>query len=146
LQNLYKKNNFCVIIGTNHKIKKERGYKMKEKIVFAVALVVSIIYIIVGNRIAMKDNSFLSQVTKLNYPRAEVTRVIERKETPLSIDGLEDQYNTDITFEAHVKSGEHKGELVIGTQSISTYITGTVKEVAAGDKVLLFNETGLDGQ
>jgi uncharacterized membrane protein len=119
---------------------------MKEKIVFAVALVVSIIYIIVGNRIAMKDNSFLSQVTKLNYPRAEVTRVIERKETPLSIDGLEDQYNTDITFEAHVKSGEHKGELVIGTQSISTYITGTVKEVEAGDKVLLFNETSFDGQ
>ena len=117
---------------------------MKEKVVFAVTLIVSIIYIIVGNKIAMKDNSFLDQVTKLNYPKAEVTRIIERKETPLSIDGLEDQYNTDITFEAHVKSGDHKGELVIGTQSISTYVTGTVKEVEAGDK--LYNETSFEGE
>ena len=119
---------------------------MKEKVVFAVTLIVSIIYIIVGNKIAMKDNSFLDQVTKLNYPKAEVTRIIERKETPLSIDGLEDQYNTDITFEAHVKSGDHNGELVIGTQSISTYVTGTVKEVEAGDIVLLYNETSFEGE
>ena len=119
---------------------------MKEKIVFTVALIISIIYIIVGNRIAMKDNSLLEQVTKLSYPKAEITRIIERKETPLSIDGLENQYNTDITFEAHVKSGKHKGELVIGTQSISTYVTGTVKEIEAGDKVLLYNETSYDGE
>ena len=119
---------------------------MKEKVVFAVALIVSIIYIIVGNKIAMKDNSFLNEVTKLNYPKAEITRIIERKETPLSIDGLEEQYNTDITFEAHVISGDHKGELVIGRQSISTYVTGTVKEVEAGDKVLLYNETSFEGE
>ncbi|MCR5146908.1 MAG: YibE/F family protein [Clostridia bacterium] len=119
---------------------------MKEKIVFTVALVISILYIIIGNKIAMKDNSFLSQVTKINYPRAEITRIIERKETPFSVDGLDNQYNTDITFEAHVKSGKNKGQLVIGTQSISTYITGTVKEVQAGDNVLLYNETSYDGQ
>ena len=119
---------------------------MKEKIVFTIALVISILYIIIGNKIAMKDNSFLKQVTKIDYPRAEVTRIIERKETPFSVDGLENQYNTDITFEAHIKSGKDKGQLIIGTQNISTYITGTVKEVEAGDKVLLYNETSFNGE
>lgn len=119
---------------------------MKEKIVFIVALVVSILYIFIGNRIVMKNNSFLANITKSDYPRAKITRILERKETPVQIDGMENQYNTDITFEAQITSGERKNQLVIATQNISTYITGTVKEVAAGDKVLLYNDTTYEGQ
>ena len=119
---------------------------MKEKVIFTVVFIVSIVYIIIGSRIATKDNKLFSEVTKIDYPRAKITRIIERKETPLLIDGLENQYNTDITFEAHVTSGDHKDDLVIGTQNISTYITGTVKEVEVGDKVLLYNEVSYDGQ
>ena len=119
---------------------------MREKIVFGIVLVLSIIYILVGNKIAMKNNSFLDQVTKIDNPRAKVTRVIERKETPLLVDGLENQYNTDITFEAQILSGEHKDELVIATQNISTYIAGTIKEVETGDKILLFNQQDYAGK
>lgn len=119
---------------------------MKEKIVFIVALVVSILYIFIGNRIVMKNNSFLANITKSDYPRVKITRILERKETPVQIDGMENQYNTDITFEAQITSGERKNQLVIATQNISTYITGTVKEVAAGDKVLLYNDTTYEGQ
>ena len=118
---------------------------MKEKVVFIVVLILSIIYILIGNKIAMKNNSLLDQVTKVDNPRATVTRIIERKETPLIVDGLENQYNTDITFEAQVLSGKHKDELVIATQNISTYVAGTVKEVELGDKVLLYNQE-YDGQ
>lgn len=119
---------------------------MKEKIVFTVVLILSIIYIIIGNKIAMKDNSFLAQVTKVDYPKAKITRIIERKETPFEVDGLDNQYNTDITFEAQILTGEHKDELVIATQNISTYIAGTIKEVEAGEKVLLYNQQNYDGQ
>ena len=119
---------------------------MKEKIVFIVVLVLSILYILIGNRIAMKDNSFLAQVTKVDYPKAKITRIIERKETPFEVDGLDNQYNIDITFEAQILSGEHKDELVIPTQNISTYIAGTIKEVEAGEKVLLYNQQNYDGQ
>lgn len=119
---------------------------MKEKIVFIIALVVSIFYIFIGNKVAMKDNKFFKDVVKSDYPRAKITRVLERKETPLQIDGLENQYNTDITFEAQIKSGDRKNDLVIATQNISTYITGTVKEVEVGDKILLYNEISYDGQ
>lgn len=119
---------------------------MKEKIVFIVALIVSILYIFIGNRIVMKDNSFLANITKSDYPRAKITRILERKETPIEIEGMENQYNTDITFEAQITSGERKNQLVIATQNISTYITGTVKEVAAGDKVLLYNDTTYENQ
>ncbi len=119
---------------------------MKEKIVFIVVLVLSILYILIGNRIAMKDNSFLAKVTKVDYPKAKITRIIERKETPFEVDGLDNQYNIDITFEAQILSGEHKDELVIATQNISTYIAGTIKEVEAGEKVLLYNQQNYDGQ
>ena len=56
---------------------------MKEKVVFTIALVVSIVYILVGNRIAMNNNKFFENNFKSEYPRAKVTRVIERKETPM---------------------------------------------------------------
>lgn len=117
----------------------------KERIVFIVAIVISIIYLIVGNRIAMKNNKFFDKALKLDYPRAKITRVIERKETPFQIDGLSDQYNIDIIFEAKILSGENKGNTVIATQNISTYITGTIDEVKAGDKVLLYNGITNDG-
>lgn len=117
----------------------------KERIVFISAIVISIIYLIVGNRIAMKNNKFFDKALKLDYPRAKITRVIERKETPFQIDGLSDQYNIDIIFEAKILSGENKGNTVIATQNISTYITGTIDEVKAGDKVLLYNGTTNDG-
>lgn len=118
----------------------------REKIVFAVALIVSILYIIIGNKMAMKDNQFFQDNLKVDYPRAEITRVIERKETPVYVDGLENQYNTDITFEAQILSGNHKDELVIATQNISTYITGTQDEVKAGDKILLYNEINYENE
>lgn len=117
----------------------------KEHIVTVVAIVLSIIYLVIGNKIAMKNNKFLgNDSTKMEYPKAEIVRVIQRNETPLLIDGLEGQFNVDIVFEAQVKSGKHKGDLVIGKQNISTYITGTVEEVKAGDKVLLYNEIAPD--
>lgn len=118
---------------------------MKDKVVFIVVFILSLIYILVGNRIAMKNNSFFDRVTKVDYPKAKITRVIERKETPFEVDGLDNQYNTDILFEAQILSGKNKDNLVIGTQSISTYIAGTIKEVEAGDKVLLYNQQNYDG-
>lgn len=117
----------------------------KERIVFISAIVISIIYLFVGNRIAMKNNKFFDKALKLDYPRAKITRVIDRKETPFQIDGLTDQYNIDIIFEAKILSGEHKGNQVIATQNISTYITGTIDEVKAGDTVLLYQGTTNDG-
>lgn len=119
---------------------------MKERVVFIVALIISILYIVIGNKIAMKDNSFFVDMQKSDYPRAEITRVLAREETPIYVDGLDNQYNVDITFEAQITSGERKDDLVIGVQNISTYVSGTVKEVEAGDKVLLFNETSYEGE
>ncbi len=119
---------------------------MKEKVVFVVVFILSIIYILIGNRIATKNNAILDDVTKLDYTRAEVTRILERKETPVQVGDLEDQYNTDITFEAQLTSGEHKDDLVRGTQNISTYISGTIKEVEPGDKILLYNEVSYEGE
>lgn len=118
----------------------------REKIVFTIALIISILYIVIGNRMAMKNNNFFKDNFKVDYPRAEITRVIERKETPVLIEGLENQLNTDITFEAQILSGDHKDELVIATQNISTYITGTQDEVKAGDKILLYNEINYENE
>ena len=118
---------------------------MKEKVVF-IAVLILIIYIFIGNRIATKNNKVLEEVTKSDYTKAKVTRILERKETPIQIGEMEEQYNTDITFEAQLTSGEHKDDLVRATQNISTYISGTVKEVEPGDKILLYNDTSFEGE
>lgn len=111
----------------------------KERIVFILAIIISIIYIFIGNRVALKNNKFFKDTLKLQYPKAKITRIIERKETPIQIGELADQYNTDIIFEARMLSGKDKGTSVIATQNISTYVTGTIDEVKEGDEVLLYN-------
>lgn len=118
----------------------------KEKLVFIVALVVSIAYILIGNKMAMKDNKFFQDELKIDYPRAKIIRIIERTETPMYIEGLENQFNTDITFEAEILSGKNKHNRVIATQNISTYISGTQEEVKAGDKILLYNEINYENE
>lgn len=117
----------------------------KERIVFISAIIISIIYIIIANRIALKNNKFFKDALKLEYPRAKITRVVDKKVTPFQIDGLTDQYNIDIIFEARMLSGKDKGTSVIATQNISTYITGTIEEVKEGDVVLIYNGTTNDG-
>ena len=66
---------------------------MKEKVVFIVALIMSIIYILIGNKIAMKNNNILNNANKPNYSNATITRIIERKETPVSINGENYRHN-----------------------------------------------------
>ena len=114
---------------------------MKEKVVFIVALIMSIIYILIGNKIAMKNNNILNNLNKPNYSNATITRIIERKETPVSINGENDGYNIDITFEAKISSGKQKDTLVIAVQNIATYIKGSVKEVSQGDKILIHDNS-----
>lgn len=117
----------------------------KEKIVFISAIIISIIYIVIANRVAMKNNKFFKDALKTDYPKAKITRVMETKVTPFQIDGLSDQFNKDIIFEARMLSGKDKGTSVIATQNISSYITGTIEEVKEGDVVLLYNGTTNDG-
>ena len=212
---------------------------MKEKVVFIVVFILSIIYIVVGNKIVMKDNKILAQVTKLDYPRAKVTRVLDTKKTFLddgrgsyqyydgdsnyvdngennsivsegidaenssiisgeinseidySIDessssmntegatsndvvveqqgivdsnkqestgnnvsgnadyqanqefvaGQDDQYYITVVFEAKILSGEHKGDLVIATQSIIPFLGDHSEPVKVGNKILLSDDT-----
>ena len=117
----------------------------KERIVFISAIIISIIYIVIANRVAMKNNKFFKDALKTDYPKAKITRVMETKVTPFQIDGLSDQFNKDIIFEARMLSGKDKGTSVIATQNISSYITGTIEEVKEGDVVLLYNGTTNDG-
>lgn len=194
---------------------------MKEKVVFIVVFILSIVYIFVGNRIAMKDNKILEKVTKLDYPRAKVTRVLDSNKTFLDdgrgsyqynpvvnntenltqenieenasteineaelndinnaeiitdvnnienventadivyseniqdtqnnveqssseyIAGQDDQYYITVVFEAKILSGEHKGELVIATQSIIPFLGDHSEPVKVGNKILLSDDS-----
>ena len=119
---------------------KKRGREMKQKVIFTVVLIVSILYIFIGNRIVMKNNPFKEKVLNTEYTKAEVTRILERSEMPLDIQvSGEEQYQVKITFEAQLLSGEHKDELVIANQTKLTNVSGEPIEVKAGDKVYLLD-------
>ncbi len=110
---------------------------MKKNVVFIGVLIVSILYIFIGNRIVMKDNPFSSVISKNNYTKAKVTRILERREVPVKISDDHSDYTTYITFEAQILSGEHKNNLVIANQNFSTFESGNPLEVKPGDKVYL---------
>jgi len=86
----------------------------KELLIYLGAIILSILYLFMGNKIAMKNykSYFDTQSTGL---KAKVMEVIER--TNEKILGVsEDEGNIIIEFRAKILSGERKGEEIIAKQ------------------------------
>lgn len=106
---------------------------MKNRIRYVITVFVALLFIIVGNKVAVKD----LKISEENYQEtvaAKITKIIERNEQKYETDNIE---MIDITFEAVVTSGERKGEFITATQNLVSISNGHVKEVENGDKVVL---------
>ncbi|WP_250227658.1 YibE/F family protein [Anaeropeptidivorans aminofermentans] len=116
----------------------------KELLIYLGAIILSILYLFVGNKIAMKNykSYFDTQSTGL---KAKVMEVIER--TNEKILGVsEDEGNIIIEFRAKILSGERKGEEIIAKQYKYSIEPMPQKEVEKGDKILLMEDAYIEAQ
>lgn len=114
---------------------------MKNKIIYILAIVLSLIYIFIGNRIAMKDNHFLENNKEDGvYEKAKVIKILEKSDSKEQVEGLEDLDTSEIKFRAKFLRGNRKGEMTTAIQSLTPYMNKTVQEIKEGDEVILLEQ------
>ncbi len=115
---------------------------MSKKIVYIVTIVLSIIYIVVGNKITSKNSNLFNQNSEnSNFLKAKVIAIIDRdvkKIGDVSSENAEE--DIIITFRAELLNGEKKGELITGTQTITPLNFMNTKQLENGEKILVFLE------
>lgn len=108
----------------------------KKRIVYILTIVLSFIYVFLGNRLVCKNMSKVESLDE-KYIKARVTKITSIKEE-ISLNSItEDGKDKTISFEAKLLSGENKGE-IINTEQIITYPnTENATEIKKGDVVLV---------
>lgn len=108
---------------------------MKKKIIYASAVLLCCILPLIGYLpFALKDNAF-GPDSDIEYMRVKITEVTNTKSTHLE-NG--DMVDTVHTFTARVTRGEHKGEIITATQTISSYAPFNPRPVSVGDNAIVY--------
>lgn len=109
---------------------------MKNKIIYWVTIIVSILYIVIGNRVAIKNFKISESGITQEYIKAEVINATE-KETESNEEMIEDTSHITVEVEAKLLSGNQKGEVINCTQTINEINLDTTEKLSQGDKILV---------
>ena len=112
-----------------------KNEKRKQAIIYLATVVFSILFILIGNvvcRPPIFDNG--DEI----YYKAEVVKINDVAEDEYSLDGGDTMVsNKRIMFDALVKSGPYKGDIVEVSQDVDNMYAYQPRDVAEGDKVLI---------
>ena len=118
---------------------------MKVKIPYLATIIIALAFLFIGHGIAVRGLIVFQDVSRINV-RATVQRVVERvtvydefTDFISEFDVFDPVLGEKIIFEAKVRRGALKGEIIIAEQTFSRFLPDTSKEVAMGDSVLLVN-------
>ncbi len=113
--------------------------KMIHLMIYILTVLISVAFIFFGNKVASSKMDVLMGDEGFQIEKAKVTEIIEVYDESLTSDENSDLVIKDIAFRAEIISGELKGENVVGIQNLNSYMMVLPKEVAPGDKILLYN-------
>ena len=109
---------------------------------YLIVLTLSILFLIIGNRIAVRDSAAIPYDDEfaMIFFNAQVIEIIDR-----TVEELGNGFTrTVINFYARITNGDSRGQVVQGEQSISDFILMQELELSLNDRILLFydNFTG----
>lgn len=112
---------------------------MKKYGVIAITILLSIIYIFVGNKIAVKGMTVFDGKNYAAVQKAKVIEIVDhiKEEHPLT--ETETLIIEEIIFKAQALNGEIKGQVLTAEQNLNTYTVVQLKPIEVGDIVLLYN-------
>lgn len=102
-----------------------------EKIIIFITIIISLVLIILGNKLTMQNIHFFEETNNLIKEKAEVLEVSDHT---VEGDGV-------ITFTCEILEGKNKGKIVTAGQMIESYTASNTKIVEEGDKVYLGDAT-----
>ena len=110
---------------------------MKNKIILIATILASVLFLFWGNKIAAKDFPDPTNGQGMESQEAVVTEITGRSSEKIDMGGSSPQEASTISFHAKLLTGGQKGKTVTATQSFQPGISSQMKEVEAGDKLIL---------
>ena len=111
--------------------------KINEKIFYVCVLLLSMLFLFIGNRVASQSRYIPPNEFELQFYTAVVTEITERVETDAPWEWAQSDTDVHIDFNARITDGGRRGEIVSAVQMISSFFMVNEREVSVGDRVLL---------
>ncbi len=122
---------------------RNKGYNMKKKLIYILAVTLCIILPVVGYIAVSKGENPFGPDSDIEYLRVIVTDITNT--STVFLDEEQTMSDTTYTFTATVRRGDRKGETLTATQLISSYAMFNPRPVSAGDAVIVYESIIGDG-
>jgi len=114
----------------------------KQIAVYLIVLALSILYIAVGHQIAVADYHSFAGDDQSVVVKAEVLELTDRYTVMYPISDYEYAEDETIVFQAEIKSGALKGQIVEAAQTLDYFTAVHLPVVEPGDDILLYTIPG----
>jgi len=111
--------------------------KINEKIFYVGVLLLSVLFLFIGNRVASQGRYTPSNEFELQFYTAIVAEITERIETDAPWEWAVSDTDVHIDFNARITDGGRRGDIVSAQQVLSSFFMVNEREVSVGDRVLL---------
>lgn len=118
--------------------------RMKDKIVYILTIIFSILFIYFGNQYVSKDLTIFKEGQQIEYQKVKVVEILNRMETDVGVETEEPLMEVEIEFNAKVLTGKKKGKIIKAVQTQNPLVCVEIKEVEVGDTVLIMKNHSSD--
>jgi len=118
----------------------------RNTLIYITTIIFSIILLIIGNRITVKNLDLLSGVDGIVAQKAAVVKIVSTKHVEYDLGGDTPEVGKEIAFSAKILSGELKGKQIVALQTIDPFTGTSLKEIESGDKVILYKLDNKDSE
>jgi len=109
---------------------------IKKKVIYIVTIIISILYIFLGNKIVSNSANKVSSMDT-EYTKAKVTRILDVQKSVAQAGNTEKDKDILVTFEAKILSNENKGKIIKSEQKILYPNAENAVQLEKGDKILI---------
>lgn len=112
--------------------------KRKNAIIWVITVILSILYLFFGHKIASKDLSVLTNEDAVSA-KAKVLTIEDTLSEDFSLDGVNTQKNISTIFTCKILDGEHKGDIIRAVQTEDAFAPIAERSVSVGDKIMILH-------
>lgn len=118
---------------------------MKQRIIYWISVIFAVLYIVVGNRVAMSNMPVFEHIYQDSCEKAEVAGIISRQSAAQEVDGVKYGNGVNIIFGAKLLTGPNKGSMVTALQNCDPDSPYQLREIKTGDHILLTQNPDFQG-
>lgn len=112
---------------------------MKNKLLYVLTLVMSLVLIWIGHKIASQNLIVFDGQNDTPIVQAIITEITDHQVDEVTLSETSSYTNEAFVFNAKILYGDDKGSLVSAYQKMNSFEELPLKEVSVGDKVILYN-------